>query len=465
MEFPSKSFCALPWMHISTRPNGHMRVCCTANASGVQNADSTDKVRSEAGVLRNDDGRPSNLANTSLLSAWNNAYMRGTRKAMMRGEQPSSCLKCYKEEEAGHISKRIWETEKWINDIGIEGILDGYNEETGEVPPQVRYVDLRLGSKCQLACVMCSPHDSSNWVPEHKKIWPNLQNEKLKQTMTWEKESGKLAWAGGSYAWHKKNKMFMDELKTQIPSLRQLYWAGGEPLVHDEHYELLQYCIDEGVADKIEVRYNSNAMEWREDLFDLWKHFKKVIFHFSIDDMGDRLHFIRYPATWDHLKEQMHKLDNYPHGNLRLTTALTVLGLNIYYLPEFIKWKMQEGFKLLNNYEAAGGMINLHLAYWPPQLNVKALPEWFKNEVEQKFEEFYPWLEENWELSGAPDKESFMNHGYTIKRLQGLISFMHAEDWSNRLPEMAEWCYTVAKERDMDFNEIFPDLDWLEWYA
>ena len=33
--FPTKTFCALPWMHLSTRPNGHMRVCCTANASAV----------------------------------------------------------------------------------------------------------------------------------------------------------------------------------------------------------------------------------------------------------------------------------------------------------------------------------------------------------------------------------------------------------------------------------------------
>ena len=25
----SSTFCALPWMHISTRPNRHIRVCCT----------------------------------------------------------------------------------------------------------------------------------------------------------------------------------------------------------------------------------------------------------------------------------------------------------------------------------------------------------------------------------------------------------------------------------------------------
>ena len=144
-QFPSSTFCALPWMHLSTRPNGHMRVCCTANASGVAvNASSTNKTVSESGVLRNDDGKPSNLATTGLMESWNNEYMRGVRRMMLNGEQPSSCTKCYKEEEAGHISKRIWETRKWIKDQGgIEPIIEGTAED-GSVAPRIRYICLIL---------------------------------------------------------------------------------------------------------------------------------------------------------------------------------------------------------------------------------------------------------------------------------------------------------------------------------
>ena len=32
---PTDTFCLLPWVHLSTRPDGSMRVCCTANASSV----------------------------------------------------------------------------------------------------------------------------------------------------------------------------------------------------------------------------------------------------------------------------------------------------------------------------------------------------------------------------------------------------------------------------------------------
>ncbi len=461
----SETFCALPWVHLSTRPNGHMRVCCTANASGVQNPDSQDKIESDIGILKNDDGMPANLANTSLTEAWNNTYMRETRKAMMRGEKPKSCIKCYKEEDAGHRSKRLWETDKWIKKLGLESVLEGYDPETGEVPPQIRYVDLRLGSKCQLACVMCSPNDSSGWIVEHKKIHPKLKNSNLEKTMRWEKETGKLAFVGGSYAWHKKNPMFFDELYEQIPKLKQLYWAGGEPLVMKEHYFLLQQIIDDGYASGIEVRYNSNGMEWEPELFELWSHFKEVIFHFSIDALGDRLHYIRYPATFEHLKMKMKELDNYPHGNLRLTTAFTIQLLNIWHIPDFVKWKMEENWKLLNKWPQGGGTIDNHLAYWPPQLNCKALPPEFKKKVTEKYEAFYPWLEENWALSGAPNKEAFMTNSYTIDRLKGIASFMNAEDWSVRLPETAEWCYRVAEERDLDFDDMFPELNWLRNYA
>ena len=44
---PSNTFCALPWMHISTRPSGHMRVCCTANASAVQDKYNSMKKASD----------------------------------------------------------------------------------------------------------------------------------------------------------------------------------------------------------------------------------------------------------------------------------------------------------------------------------------------------------------------------------------------------------------------------------
>jgi hypothetical protein len=49
MTIKSDTFCVLPWIHLATRPNGDVRVCCTANASG---AGSTDEK--EVGLVTKD---------------------------------------------------------------------------------------------------------------------------------------------------------------------------------------------------------------------------------------------------------------------------------------------------------------------------------------------------------------------------------------------------------------------------
>src|SRR6185312_4216132 len=72
---PSPTFCILPWIHLSTRPNGHLRLCCTANASSA--GATNDKVYGgEVGILKNAKGKPANLNHTDLLTAWNDDYMK-----------------------------------------------------------------------------------------------------------------------------------------------------------------------------------------------------------------------------------------------------------------------------------------------------------------------------------------------------------------------------------------------------
>ena len=50
---PSDTFCVLPWIHLSTRPDGAMRVCCTANASSV-GVTNDKEYGGQVGVLRTD---------------------------------------------------------------------------------------------------------------------------------------------------------------------------------------------------------------------------------------------------------------------------------------------------------------------------------------------------------------------------------------------------------------------------
>ncbi len=461
---PSDTFCILPWIHLSTRPDGSMRVCCTANASSV--GATNDKVHGgRVGIVKTEDGKPANLNTTDLSTAWNNTYMRSVRKMMLAGEKPASCLKCFKEEAAGHRSKRQWETQYWMNNgIDVDELVKETYED-GSTDSKLRYIDIRMGTKCQLGCVMCSPHDSSGWVKDWNKLYPQITNESLKQTMVWE-DKGKTF--GASYNWHKNNPEFWDQFYAQIPYLRQLYFAGGESTVIEEHYEILAKVIEMGYASEMEVRYNSNGIELPDRLLELWSHFKKVRFHYSIDSIGEMNDYIRYPSEWSHQLAMFKRLDTETTNNVEVTIACAVNALNIHYIPDFLKWKLQEsGLHKTNMWPFGAGGINYHFVYWPGHLNVKVLPDEFLDKTEAKYEEFIKWWSDNWELGvpswhkGKVTKEQWENASYGIKRLRGMISFARSEDWSQRLPEFREYINKLDDMRGTDFRKTFPEMAYL----
>lgn len=443
----SDTFCILPWIHLSTRPNGHLRLCCTANASSA-GATNDKKYGGEVGILKQADGKPANLGQVNLLDAWNNDYMKQTRKKMLQGEIPASCQKCFTEEKAGHRSKRIWETEYWSQRVDVDDLLAKTSPE-GEVPPYIVYIDLRLGTLCNLKCIMCSPHDSSRWVGDWKKLYPQIQDVSLKETMQWNNEG---RYDGASYSWFQDNPQFWQDLKTQIPHLQQLYFAGGESTIIEEHYKLLEQCIQMGEAPHIELRYNSNGLEMPDRLFELWKHFKKVRFHFSIDSIGEMNRYIRFPSPWAKIEAQLRRLDE-SEAHVEVTIACAVQILNIYYIPDFIRWKLEQNYKKINPFPLGAGLINFHLVYHPAHLNIKVLPQDFKLKTAEKYEEFYKWLRAN-----HPNPEGLEQSGYGIKRLQGLISFMMSGDWSNRLPEFKEYIRLMDGVRGTNFAETFPEM-------
>jgi hypothetical protein len=269
---------------------------------------------------------------------------------------------------------------------------------------------------------------------------------------------------GSSYNWHKNNPVFWKQFYEQIPNMQQLYFAGGESLIIEEHYEILEECIRQGHAKNLELRYNSNGVEWRDDLFDLWKQFKLVRFHYSVDSIHEMNDYIRYPSKWSRTAEVFHILDTQTPNNTEVTVACAVQALNIYYIPDFIKWKLEQKFKKINMWPFGAGGVNYHFVYHPPHLNVKVLPAWFKQKCREKYQAFYPWWEANWEL-GVPEwhkgkvtYEQWRNASYGISRLEGMLSFMESEDWTQRLPEMKEFLDLCDAQRGIHFAEVFPEM-------
>jgi organic radical activating enzyme len=442
----SPSFCVLPWIHLATRPNGDMRICCVANASGADSGDYT------VGLVKMEDGKPANFSHDLPTEAFNNDYMKSVRKTMLAGEVPASCLKCYKEEEEGIASKRIWETGTWHlqEQIDIQELIRE-TEEDGTVPYKLQYLDLRLGHTCNLKCIMCSPHDSSMWVPEHKKVFPIFKSELIKKQMDWDIDEF-------NNKWH-ENPKFWEQVFDQIPNIKQLYFAGGEPLLIKEHKMFLQEIIKRGYANKISLRYNTNGILVNDEIIEIWEQFKKVKVGISLDGIGDRVHYIRYPTDWSVVEENLWRLEK-TSDKIQPNIALAVQILNIKHVPDFIKWKVRSGFKKLNfdtnaaGQVSGGGLVGVHLLWIPTWLSLRVLPKEDKLEIRERFAELQQWLWDNY----TQDAEFWEKNPYGWKRWEGILDWMDAEDHTNLLPDFKEYINTMDQQRGTNFKSTFPEL-------
>jgi sulfatase maturation enzyme AslB (radical SAM superfamily) len=398
-----------------------------------------------------EDGDPANFAKDLPTEAFNNDYMKSVRKTMLAGEIPASCSKCFKEEAEGVVSKRVWETGTWIKEgIDIPALIEA-TEEDGTIPYKLQYLDLRLGHTCNLKCIMCSPWDSSMWVTEYKKVYPIFQSPIIKKQLSWKQHEF-------NNSWH-ENPEFWEQIYDQIPNIKQLYFAGGEPLLIKEHKMLLEEIIRRGYADKITLRYNTNGTLISDTFIDLWSKFQKVKVGFSLDGLSERNHYIRYPCDWDTIVQNLHILDNAP-DNIQTNIAVAVQILNIKHIPEVIKWKVNSGFKKINldtnaaGQTMGGGLLSAHLVWMPVWLSLRVLPKEDKEHVRELFEELKDWLWVNY----TQDKEFWTVNPYGWKRWQGILDFMDAEDNSNLLVDFKEYIITMDAQRGTDFTTTFPEL-------
>lgn len=443
----SCSFCVLPWIHLATRPNGDMRLCCTANASGAGE-------NHTVGLIKNKDGSHANFGKVTPMEAWNSDFMKNVRTTMLAGKIPASCTGCFDEESQGIVSKRIWETATWMHDEGVDvEELIRQTEEDGTVPERLQYLDLRLGHTCNIKCVMCSPHDSSKWVADWQKLVPQLEDESVKKQLTWDKKEF-------NNKWHEKES-FWKELYAQVPNLKQVYFAGGEPLMIKEHKMFIQEIVRQGYQDKVLLRYNSNGLLVDNELIELWSKFRKVKFAVSVDASFERDDYIRFPGKFAEVERTLHMLDNTP-DNIHVSMATAVQIFNIKHIPDFLKWKVNSNFKkmnvgLINGVTMGGGLVNAHLVHIPTFLNITILPEEDKQEVRERFAELKTWLWDNY----TQDDEFWIHNPKGWRQWEGLLKHMDSQDNSHLLSGFKEYVNKLDAIRGLNAANIFPELEHL----
>ena len=173
----------------------------------------------------------------------------------------------------------------------FDDILATTDMNTGRIVNfRMRYFDIRFSNICNFKCRTCGSAFSSQWEQEDLKS----HSETGVPHYTMEIEKG-------------NTKEFLRNVIQQVPNFEVAYFAGGEPLITDEHYILLDEMIKTQNTD-IQLRYNSNISNFKykkRDIFKLWKHFSQPIqVYASIDHIGDRAEYIRSGTNWKTIEKK-----------------------------------------------------------------------------------------------------------------------------------------------------------------
>lgn len=429
----SKTFCPIPWIFQAARPNGDIRVCCQAN------------VTKNKGVIRKEDGTAYNAGCDDLAESRNAELMRQMRLNMLNGVWSEECGRCRREEESGLVSRRSYELEQWNYTVeqALEETADNGSIDVEQTP--VRYYDFRFGNFCNLKCRMCGPTDSSAWYDDWIALTGKNTFNDTSGEVTINFIKNKLQTA--EYDWP-AHEPFWQSLEKNAKNIEHVYFAGGEPMLIERHYDFLERCVEQDVAKNIVLEYNTNCSTLPTRVLRLWEKFKQVRVGASIDGMGSVFEYQRYPAKWEKTLKNLRTIDTLP-SNIVAWLAFTVTAYNVDHMVDFMKWKLVSSeFKKINSTKRRP-IVTYHVAHHPMHLNIRVLPDEYKQKLTAKFNEFVSWVEENNFNSDVLRQAKEIAHGVT--------TYMNSESYyADHWNEFVEYTHKLDRIRGESIFDVEP---------
>jgi sulfatase maturation enzyme AslB (radical SAM superfamily) len=392
----SKTFCPLLFQHLATHPHGGVTYCCVADH---RNALSSSR----------DGDRFYNLNRDTVHDTMNSESYKKARLEVLDDKKPKACLRCYAEEAKGMNSKRIEEIKNYPEytiDVARE-VTDstGYMKDV-----QLEFVELRLGNTCNVACRTCNPASSSKW----RNDYDALQKATTFQLTDYNTMEG--------FRWPEREG-FWEDLLQHCDNVKTFYINGGEPMLIKEHFAFLERLVELGKTD-IKLWYNINMTLMNEKVIDLWKKFDHVKISCSIDDLGDRNHYIRYPTKWNDVEKNFLRLKK---ENFEMDITQTVSWMNYSTLGDFYNFfTKKHGIYVYHN-----------MVYDPAILSPAVLPKTMRDEIHKKFEQVFdkPKFEALINMFNTPEDEKQWEQAKEYTRNLDEIRNQRIEDY---LPEFKE---------------------------
>ena len=383
----SDTFCVLPWIHFYANADGSVIPCCVAH-----HHDHLGNVR-----------------NNTIEEIWNSEEYKQLRKNMLSGIRSSECRACYKSEDIGITSARETANRKFKKFIPMKELTnsDGSLDEVN-----LKYLDLRWSNICNFKCRSCSHTYSSSWAKEDSR-------------------SNVYIFSGGE-----DNDNLYNQIEPHLLDIEEFYFAGGEPLLTDKHYEILNYLLEHGKTD-VRLRYNTNmsVLKYKnQNVIDLWRNFSNIFIGASLDSWGNRAEYIREGTDWNTVLENI-KTIKQELPNIRIQIQSVVSVFNIFTITDFYDYLLDKDLIDFNYPD-----LNVYNIQNPDYYSYAIIPEDLKKLIIKKL------------------KSKTYNNDIDQKIndiLISLSSYEYNEMLHNKFKITTEH---YDKKRNKSFIEVFPEL-------
>ena len=395
-----KSFCIIPWIHLHTSPSGVAAPCCISESCATEDGVGNSRTQSLSTIINSD-------------------KMKQLRLDMLSDVRNPECAKCHNHEDQGVVSFRKHanrDYEQFFDETMASTNIDGSLSEF-----KMRYFDIRFSNICNFKCRTCGSGFSTQW-----------EQEDLKNNVWFARTIPK-----------NDNKEFLSEVLGQIEHIETAYFAGGEPLITEEHYVILEEMIRSGRTD-IQLSYNTNLSNLKfkdKDLLSLWGKFKKhIMIYASVDHYGDRAEYIRSGTNWGVVENNFLTAKKTPYIHLQMNTVLSVF--NCLTIHEFYQYLIDKEL-----YKPKDNVYSLYNMSTPEHLSCHILPKHLKDRGKVSLVNAIKVMKDNKFTSGK------------INELEKSIGWIYAKDtWDIEKRKFQEELTRLDRIRGESFEKTFPEL-------
>ncbi len=392
----SEAFCMLPWMHIHAFPDGRAYPCCFA----------LDQY--PVGDLNKD----------SMETVFNSNDMKKMRLNMLDDKPSRQCTKCYDQEKSGFFSLRLSSNKHFGHNISM---VDN-TQSDGSTDFVIKYWDIRFSNLCNMACRSCGTWFSSNWYEDHKKLTGKPPNH------------AKIMRVG------RTADDIWEQMLKQFDHVEQFYFAGGEPLIMEEHYRILKE-LDKRKMYHVRLIYNTNfsKLKFKDlDVLELWNKFDSVSVGASVDAEGKRGEFMRKGTVWkDTVANRKKMLEVCPQVDFYISS--TVGLINALHIVDFHRNWVDQGLLKPQDF-------NFNLLQYPFWQRIDLLPDAYKQKVKEKYEKHLEWLRPRDPLTRA------------TKGFESGLDYMMRRDNFDQFHKFKDGMQKLDVIRNENILEVFPEL-------